>query len=152
MEELSFREATEHDLESCISILQENYPDPKDRHWDEVFLIDFKDVLNKKYVSKFIIVQQNNLIVGFGCYIILRADMYKLSWINIIPSYKNKGIGTLLVKELEQDVIKNISSSAKLHNINIVLETDKPSFYNKLGYTTFNEQNSKDFMVKSFPL
>lgn len=149
---ISFREASNNDVEACIRIMQENYPELTERHWAQVLKDDFKDVLNKKYISKFLLAIHDNTIVGFGCYMILRTDMYKLSWINIMPSYKKQGIGTELVKKLEADVRQSVSRSIKLKNINIVLETDKPIFYNKLGYTTFNEREGNDLMRKALPI
>lgn len=152
MNGLSFRDASDNDIDIFISIMQENYPDPKDRHWDKILYNDFKDVLSKKYVSKFIIVLLDNIILGFGCYMILRADMYKLSWINIMPAYKKQGIGTELVKKLEADILKVIPRGIKLKNVNIVLETDKPVFYNKIGYTAFKVQETNCFMSKVLPI
>lgn len=144
---LSYRNLNVHDIPICICIMKENYPDDY-HHWYKILNDDIQDVLNKKYRSNFLLVLKENNIVGFGCQLEIKSDIYKLSWINIAPAYKKQGIGTELVKQLEEDVLKNISK-IKFKKISFVLETDKPSFYNKIGYTTFQKENIKDYMVKT---
>ena len=147
--QITFREPTIDDIAPCVNIIKEIYQEKK---WEEILPKDISDVLNKVYPSKFLVVSINDTIVGFGCYIKLPPEFpspnitYKLTWINIIPKEQGKGIGKKIVYELQ----KHIKSECK-ENFFVILETDKPSFYKKIGYETYSKNGDNDFMQKFFP-
>lgn len=124
--------------------MKENYPQDNERFWDAVLEKDIKDVLNKEYPSMFLVATLNESIVGFGCYLDFQSlNRYKISWMNISPNMQGKGIGRLLVKELEKCIMENSTQ-----NFSIILETDKPVFYKKLGYKKYGKNKDNDLMKK----
>lgn len=139
---ITFRKLVEADFNACLSIFQENYPDvysPNDLR------IDISDVLNKAYASDFLVALRDDIIIGFGCQHIKKPNLFRISWVNITPKEQGKGIGRDLVLELEKIVrIQNKQF------FQIILETDKPIFYNKLGYTTHSQDGNKCHMIKFF--
>lgn len=143
---ITFRKLTDSDIDACLSILKENYPEEKDKHWADVLLKDINNVLNKAYPSDFFIVMQNEITVGFGCWMENgHPNVYSLTWINILPAEQGKGIGKALVRELE----KTISDKNK-QSFHITLKTNKPMFYYKLGYKTVAREGDDDVMARKF--
>lgn len=149
--EISFKELKATDIETCLSIMKENYPSEEDKHWHNLLPNDLTDILNQKYPSQCLVVLLGEVPVGFGCYIQhkektnLQENIYALTWINILPKEQGKGIGKQLVIELEECI-----SIIELRNYHIILETDKPTFYQKLGYKTFKKNKGNDVMDKYF--
>lgn len=143
---ITFRKLTDSDIDACLSILKENYPEEKDKHWADVLLKDINNVLNKAYPSDFFIVMQDGIIVGFGCWMEDgHPNVYSLTWINILPNEQGKGIGKALVCELEKIIAKE-----KKQSFHITLKTNKPMFYNKLGYKTVAKEGEDDVMARKF--
>lgn len=149
--EISFRELKPTDIEICLSIIKQNYPLEEDRHWQDLLPKDLTDMLNQKYPSLCLLVLSGETAIGFGCYTKykektnLQENVYGLTWINIIPKEQGKGIGRQLVAELE-DCIRVL----ELRNYHVILETDKPLFYQKLGYKTFRTNKANSVMDKYF--
>lgn len=140
---LTFRELAHEDIPSCIEILKLNYP--SEHFWVDTLIKDIQDVFNKLYPSEFIVVLLEEKIVGFGCQLENGfKNVYCITWINISPSYQGKGIGKLLVTELERRIRAHGSDMGY-----IALETDKPIFYEKLGYKTIRKKEEKDIMAKT---
>lgn len=139
--DILFRKLTEDDIPSCLLILHENYPDER---WERIFEKDISDVMNKMYPSEFLVVIHNEIIIGLGCYLQQTSCAYCLTWVNIIPSHKGKGIGRKLVRELERRIKQDNSQWYY-----ITLETDKPIFYQKIGYRAVYKNGDKDVMAKS---
>ena len=145
---LTFRNLTDSDISFCLDILKENYPQEKYDYWKDFLLKDISDTSNKVYPSEFLVVIRDEVIIGFGAYLQLHNQntTYKLTWINIPPKEQGKGIGRQLVTELEKR-IKEYNKG----KCTIILETDKPIFYNKLGYATYYKKEDGEMMVKSMP-
>lgn len=143
---LIFRNLTDSDIPFCLDILKENYPHEQYDYWKDFLLRDISDMLNKTYPSDFLVVIKDEIIIGFGAYLQLynQNNVYKLTWINIPPREQGKGIGRQLVIELEQRI--------KTYNkgkFTIILETDKPIFYQKLGYGVYYKKKDSQMMCKS---
>lgn len=87
---------------------------------------------------------RENTIVGFGAYTPLedQPNIFRLIWINVPAKEQGRGIGKALVVELEKKIKENHGTCR------IVLETDKPIFYQKIGYTSYHKQGTNDLMVK----
>lgn len=148
--QITFRKLTESDIDICLGIMKENYPDEKDKLWQDMLPKDLSDVLNKVYPSDCLLAIRDDIIIGFGCYIQLKRqpnginkNVYKLTWINISPKEQGKGIGRQLVIELEKSI-----KECTVGEFNITIETDKPLFYEKLGYNTFFKIVDKYIMAK----
>lgn len=142
---ITFRKLTDSDINTCLSIVHENYPQD-DKLWDNVLRNDVSDAMNKKYPSEFILIMRDEIIIGFGCYMsIIPLNLYRLSWINILPSEQGNGFGKMLVGELERCV-----NQENKKDFTITLETDKPLFYKKLGYVTTAKYDISTIMKKNF--
>lgn len=142
---LTFQNLTDSDIPFCLDILKENYPEKYD-YWKDYLLKDISDTSNKVYPSEFLVVIRDEVIIGFGAYLQIfnQNTVYKLTWINIPPKEQGKGIGRQLVTELEKR-IKEYNEG----KCTIILETDKPIFYNKLGYTTYYKKEDAEMMCRS---
>lgn len=146
---LSFRELASNDIDACLAIVKKIYTKESEKESWNVLPKDLSGVLNKAYPSKCLVAAIKNKIIGFGCYIKIDEKLsapnifYKLTWINIHPKYQGKGVGKSLVSELE----RHIGIHCK-ENLSVILETDKPGFYGKLGYETYNKNGENDLMQK----
>lgn len=142
---LTFRNLTDLDIPFCLDILKENYPQDYN-YWKDFLFKDITDTLNKLYPSEFLVVIRDEVILGFGAYLQIfnQNNVYKLTWINIPPQEQGKGIGKQFVGELERR-IKEYNKDKST----IILETDKPIFYEKLGYSTYYKKDDGVMMVKS---
>lgn len=147
---LLFRELVHDDMDSCVGIIKEIYPNQIEENVSGL-VKDFSDILNKSYPSKCMVAIANNSIVAFGCYV--RMDdkkyapniFYKLTWINVCPRYQGRGIGSKLVFELERLINEECKD-----NLSVLLETDKPGFYRKMGYESYDRNGGNDVMQKMF--
>lgn len=143
---LTFQKLTASDIDACLSILKENYPEEKDRCWQIVLRKDIENVLNKAYPSEYLLAILNESIVGFGCWMENgHPTVYCLTWINVTPKEQGKGIGKALVQELETAILK-----ANRNTSYITLLTTKPVFYERLGYKKISKQGENDLLVKKF--
>lgn len=133
---LTFRPLTPSDLDSCLAILKENYPTDFE-YWKPFLLRDVS-------VEYFLVVLRGNVLVGFGAYIPLenQPSIYRLVWINVPPKEQGGGIGKALVLELE-NIIKLNHGACR-----VILETDKPRFYEKIGYASYHNNEKSALMVK----
>ena len=145
----TFRKLTASDIDTCLSIMMENYPREEDKHWQALIQTDLAEVVAQKYPSECLLVLCEGIAVGFGCSIKNSESpaIYALTWINILPSYQGRGIGKALIRELEKNII-----SQNKGRLTIMLQTDKPAFYTKLGYKTASMGNGKDVMSRKFSL
>lgn len=140
----TFRKLTESDIPACLLVMKENYPQDNERFWDAVLEKDLRDVLTKEYPALFLVAILNESIIGFGCYVHFEnINLYKLSWVNISPREQGKGVGKSLVLELEKYIMESCKNKSR-----ISLETDKPIFYEKLGYSYSDKNGGNDIMVK----
>ena len=137
MSNLSFRRLDPSDLFPCLSILKENYPETYE-YWKQFFIRDVSSVY-------FLVAMREDTLVGFGAYLPLenQPNIFRLIWINVPPKEQGRGIGKALVTELERKIKLNYGTCM------VVLETDKPVFYNKLGYSSYQKNWESDLMIKS---
>ena len=143
---ITFREPTTEDITACLSVMKGSYPLDTERYWDDYLIKDFTDVLSKEYPSAFLLALLDDSVIGFGCYVyFINLNVYRLSWINILPVHQKKGIGKLLVAELEKLIMKENKKGFRIQ-----LETDKPVFYKKLGYQIVSTNGINYIMKKPF--
>lgn len=145
--DIIFRHLKESDIDTCINIMLENSTDEKKEFWSGILPRYLNDILNKVCPSACLVAINKDVIVGFGCYAQSSnmKNSFKLTWINITPIHQRKGIGNKLVMELEKIIRRENKNFFQ-----ITLETDKPIFYNRLGYTTHSKDGTNCHMVKSF--
>ena len=149
---LTFRELEIGDIDSCSHVVQQIYASENEKGHSAILRLDLMEVINKVYPSKCLVSLVDDAVVGLGCYIKVEENsnnpnvIYKLTWVNILPAYQGKGVGKRLVDELEWNIRKECKE-----DFSVVLDTDKPKFYEKLGYITYDKNEKGDVMYKSFP-
>ncbi len=86
-----------------------------------------------------ILIQDSGVPVGTGRWIWYKAGTAKLQRIAILAAYRGRGLGKVLIRELEQTAGK---AGAKV----ILLDSQchAEEFYAKLGYTTISEVPFED--------
>lgn len=145
--QVTFHTLVRSDIPICLNIMKENYSN--DTSWEELLPKELSEITQNQ--GNCLVAILDKVIIGFGCYIKFPEqstsshNIYALSWLNILPQYKGKGIGKLLVLELE----KYIGTRSKIP-FYVSLQTVIPAFYEKLGYQTFRSEDGIDFMRKYF--
>ncbi|MFZ3169252.1 MAG: GNAT family N-acetyltransferase [Candidatus Methanoperedens sp.] len=116
--DIDIRKATQADLKDIKTILSFYY-------------LDTENV--EKNLPEFIVAQTNNKIIGCACLDL--GDVVELRSIAILPSYRNKGVGSKLV-----DVI--LKRAQDLTDI-VYLRTTSPVFFEKKGFTKLQNSEKK---------
>lgn len=143
--EVIFRNITNSDIDGCLDILKEKYSGEQYDFFRGVLLKDISSFLDKSSPVTFLVVEKNESIIGFGTFTPTNQNnVYQLIWINISKPEQGKGLGKQLIVELENKIKESNNDK-----FTIVLETDKPVFYEKLGYKTFNKKEGNDLMMKN---
>lgn len=107
--DIDIRKATQADLKDIKTILSFYY-------------LDTENI--EKNLPEFIIAQMNNKIVGCAC--LDPGDVVELRSIAVLPSYRNKGIGSKLVGAI-------LKRAQDLTDI-VYLRTTSPIFFEKEGF------------------
>jgi len=82
--------------------------------------------------KQYIIVEDGDQLVGFAAMNMLAIQhFYSLSWVAVAESHRGQGLGKRIVLEAVR--------FSKVRNNDVVLSTDIPDFYTKLGFTISNE-------------
>lgn len=104
----------------------------------------------KNYESRpnYLVAEDRGEILGFCGYIQSWFDyhIYEIFWVNVSPKHQNKGIGTTLVKRAIQ-IIKNNRGNDKAFLI--LLSTNTPRFYEKIGFKTISKFKKSYLMALS---
>lgn len=87
----------------------------------------------ERNLPEFIVAEANNKIIGCACLDI--RDVVELRSIAVLPSYRNKGVGSNLVE--------NILKRAKELTDVIYLRTTSPAFFEKKGFTRLEHHEKK---------
>lgn len=116
--DINIRKAIKADLKDIKTILSFYY-------------LDTENV--GKNLPEFIVAETDNRIVGCACLDL--GDIVELRSIAILPSYRNKGIGSKLV-----DAILN--NAEKLTDI-VYLRTTSPAFFEKKGFKILPDKEKK---------
>lgn len=149
--QITFRKIKSSDEPSCTFIMKRNYFGKESKKWEPLLIQHFLYMLDDLVPIVGLVAIYNNNIIGFGSYETFTKEctsslnVYAISWMNIPPNHQRKGIGRLLVFELENHLNK-----ASQISFNVKLQTDKPIFYEKLGYKTFKIDDGDSLMHKSF--
>lgn len=81
---------------------------------------------------QFFVYRSEDVIVGVAALSVEGVDMGQIHWVYILPEYQRRGIGTALVRHLEQRAMEKGLCRVKLHTLGIALWAI--TFYEKLGY------------------
>lgn len=116
--DIDIRKATQADLKDIKTILSFYY-------------LDTENV--EKNLPEFIIAQMNNKIVGCAC--LDPGDVVELRSIAVLPSYRNKGVGSKLVDAI-------LKRAQDLTTI-VYLRTTSPVFFEKKGFKRVQNNEKK---------
>lgn len=99
---------------------------------------------NKVIPPKYFVAEENEAVIGCGGYIQSWMDytVYNIFWINVMPEYQRKGIGTKMVGTIIAEIKrqKHVGHKAGM----ILLSTDKPRFYKeKFGFKVLSRLQNK---------
>jgi len=140
------REATLKDVEKIVKIINEsNYQAFRKIIPKEFFkypITDISMILKDMKEMKFYIYEVNSEVVGVAA---LKPDQEKktgfIRWVYVAPKHQHKGIGTALIKHIEE-------TAEKLNLKKLQLITPEKAiwaikFYKKLGYKIVNYIQAK---------
>ena len=116
--DIDIRKATQADLKDIKTILSFYY-------------LDTENV--EKNLPEFIIAQTNNKVIGCACLDL--GDVVELRSIAILPSYRNRGVGSKLVDAV-------LKRAADLTDT-VYLRTTSPVFFEKKGFKRLNDSEKK---------
>lgn len=80
----------------------------------------------------FFVYRSEDTIVGVAALSVESVDTGQIHWVYILPEYQRRGIGTALMRHLEQKAMEKGLRQLKLHTAGIALWAI--TFYQKLGY------------------
>ena len=100
---MKIRKATKKDISQMLEIIKINSPKYPQREAKKEINEMFSKSLNK---PNYVIIKEKKELLGFGGFSSSWIDnmIYSIFWINVNPKYKNKNIGTKIIK----DIIKRI--------------------------------------------
>lgn len=123
---MKFRSLKKSDIPYAAKIIGENYSSAYQRSASKEMQAMFCSGVVKPY---YLVAEEKKKIVGLGGYTQswMDYDIYTLFWINVQKNSQSQGIGTKIVEKL----IKIIK---RKNPVFILLSTDKPDFYKRLGF------------------
>ena len=138
-----FRKARKKDIKQMLRIIKSNRQYPK-----KVAIKEIKEMFSKSlYKPTYIVAEENKgIITAFGGFNPSWMDsmIFNMFWVNTNPKYKNKGIGSKLIKELIKR-IKSIKEKPKAKMI--VISTKIPSFYRKFGFKRITSKYDREYVL-----
>ena len=132
---MKFRLMNEEDINSVIPLYIEYY-NKEDGEWTEKTVSQRIHQVLTREDSLCLICEEENGIVGFAMGYFEQFDdgfIYVLVEIVIASEFQNKGIGTELMKKLENTVKEKGALNIQLEAVN---DEFHEHFYGKLGYNT----------------
>ncbi len=116
--DIDIRKATQADLKDIKTILSFYY-------------LETENV--EKNLPEFIIAQMNNKIVGCACLDL--GNVVELRSIAVLPSYRNKGVGSKLIRA----ILKHAQGLTDI----VYLRTTSPIFFEKKGFKRLQNNEKK---------
>ncbi|MFZ3384384.1 MAG: GNAT family N-acetyltransferase [Candidatus Methanoperedens sp.] len=116
--DIDIRKATQADLKDIKTILSFYY-------------LDTENV--EKNLPEFIVAQTNNKVIGCAC--LDPGDIVELRSIAVLPSYRNRGVGSKLVDAV-------LKRAADLTDT-VYLRTTSPVFFEKKGFKRLQNSEKK---------
>jgi len=146
-ERMKIRELKENDKENWIKLAKE--ADNRDKEWAEKRI---KSYTSKKKKKILFVLEENNKLVGFvglkgedieeNVPAIFNKDYALVTWIALIPRFRQRGMGSKLLRHCEEYIKK-----WKKKGIWLGCRDKVISFYIKHGYKkygTFINENGKE--------
>lgn len=87
----------------------------------------------EKNLPEFIVATLDNKVIGCACLDI--EEVVELRSIAVLPSYRNKGIGSRLMDEI-------LTRASKITNV-VYLRTTSPAFFKKKGFQRLKNEEKK---------
>ena len=124
MEYISTRPATINDLDTLLMMEEKCFISP----WDKGMILY---ELNENPVSNLFVAELNNQIVGFYDYWVT-FDSATISQIAVLPEYRRKGIGEMMLKEIVDDCYAKrvLTITLEVRQNNVAAQ----NLYKKLGF------------------
>jgi amino-acid N-acetyltransferase len=116
--DIKIRKATEEDIKNIKKILS-------------FFFLDTDNV--EKNLPEFIVAENDNKILGCACLDV--GNILELRSIAVLPSYRNKGVGSQLVEAI-------LGRAKELTEI-LYLRTTSPVFFEKKGFVRLADKEKK---------
>ena len=138
-----FRKAKKEDILQMLEIINVNSP----KYPKRIAIKEIKEMFSQSlHKPTYIVAKEKKEIGAFGGFISSWIDsmIFNIFWMNTNPKYKNKGIGTKLMKELIKR-IKSIKEKSKAKMI--IISTKIPSFYKKFGFKKITSKYDREYIL-----
>jgi N-acetylglutamate synthase-like GNAT family acetyltransferase len=140
---MKIRKATQKDVPQILKIIRSNNP----KYPKRLMKKEIKEMFSRALLKPtYLIVEQERKIIGCGGFTRSWADntIFNIFWINILPDFQGKGIGTRLIKGMVK-TIKGIKEKPKAKMI--TLSTNKPRLYKKIGFEKLGKKYDGDYFL-----
>jgi ribosomal protein S18 acetylase RimI-like enzyme len=142
---MKIRLLKKQEINNVIKIIEENYS----KKWVKLYKTEVSEMFdNKKSKPKYFVVERDKTLIGFAgyCQSWMDYQIYEITWINILPRFQYKGIGTLLLSKLIQE-IKKEKFGSKPRLILLFCENKLIIFYKKFGFEIIQKINKKESLM-----
>jgi ribosomal protein S18 acetylase RimI-like enzyme len=144
MSKIMINKAKEKDIEPLIDLMMN--ATNKNKEWSEYRAKKF--VINKDKDRLILIAKDNNKLIGYmgikeyednpARDFVNLKDYIWITWIAILPKYRDKGLGSILLKSAEKYAKEFMKTGILLNCKEKVI-----TFYDKNGYSRLGEYNDK---------
>lgn len=140
-QEFILRNAIDEDFEFIFSLLKDNMLESFNRNWGSWNDKSFKENYHKEHIR---IIEYQNVNIGYVDFK-FKIDCGYLNSIQLSKKFQNRGIGTYIMKLLEEETLnKNLLRIClKVFKDNLAVK-----LYQKLGYKPISEDTSSFIMEK----
>jgi len=132
-----------NDLIRVYNLIKEEWGE----NYANEFFKEFKtcDNINKTILIALI----DNSIVGSATIVKseIDFDLWGITWVIVDKAHRGKGIGKKLINDCEH-LIRQLAFCRSQKSIYVELTTNKPTFYEKLGYKQITEIGKGQMMIK----
>lgn len=101
---------------------------------DEAILLREDDPWFQENSCSFYIVEENEKVIGVLAYDLFDGDHIHIAPLEVSPSYRNKGIGSKLMKE-----VLTLAEENNIRTLNLSCEYKLETFYNNFGFSVIND-------------
>lgn len=120
----TLKEITRIHKECIKQINSQYYSNKQIKEW--VSLINIKNVEDQLKNTIWIIIKENNKIIGFGQYSLIDKEIYQ---IQVDPGMQRKGYGRKIYEYIEEDFKRN-----NINEITLLSTLNAIAFYKSLGF------------------
>ena len=145
---MKIRKAGKGDVLKMFEIIKINNP----KYSKKLALQELNEMFSNSLIKPtYIVIEDKGKIVAFNGYIRSWVDnlVVNFFWLNVHPSYMDKGFGSKLVN----DLIKRIKNPKEKPKVKIILISTKiPSFFKKFGFKIIRKKYDKDYNLMGLGL